>query len=307
MAPADEPTTPEEAFALLGNETRLAILRALGEADAPVSFTELRERVGLRQGAQFNYHLSKLIGHFVEKTSAGYTLRRSGERVVEAVLSGAVETGPTLEPTAVDYPCHFCNASIEVSYTDGQFALHCPGCGGNSPKRSPTSAGAETHGNLAIIPFPPAGMTGRDPLEALRAAATWIHLAGLALSSDVCPGCAAGVNLSVDACPDHKTDEGRCPRCENRHAVRVRYECPNCTYGAEFVGLMGVIASPELQAFAGSHGYNTTSNGLDWGWGYEEEVLSTDPFSARFSVTIDGDTLELTVNQSFDVVEASQS
>ncbi|MFT4885030.1 MAG: hypothetical protein ACI8U4_002549, partial [Natronomonas sp.] len=46
-------------FALLANETRLGILLALWEAydplaeDNAVSFTELRDRVGLRQGGQF--------------------------------------------------------------------------------------------------------------------------------------------------------------------------------------------------------------------------------------------------------------
>jgi hypothetical protein len=73
-----------EAFATLGNETRLSILLALWEAYEPfvatnaVAFSELRERVGMRDSGQFNYHLDKLRGHFVRKTDAGYELRRAG-------------------------------------------------------------------------------------------------------------------------------------------------------------------------------------------------------------------------------------
>ena len=59
---------PADAFALIGNETRLAILEALWAADErPVSFSELRRAVGMRDSAQFNYHLQKLTGHFVTR------------------------------------------------------------------------------------------------------------------------------------------------------------------------------------------------------------------------------------------------
>lgn len=60
-------------------------MQALGEAGfgESLSFTELRERVGVRQGAQFNYHLDKLVGHFVTKTDGGYSLRPTGHRVIE--------------------------------------------------------------------------------------------------------------------------------------------------------------------------------------------------------------------------------
>ena len=44
-----EPTTlsPDAAFERLGNEARIKILRTLGEADGPLSFTEVRDRVAI--------------------------------------------------------------------------------------------------------------------------------------------------------------------------------------------------------------------------------------------------------------------
>jgi len=39
---------PDDAFAVLGNETRMEILRALGDADGPLPFSELHDRVGTR-------------------------------------------------------------------------------------------------------------------------------------------------------------------------------------------------------------------------------------------------------------------
>jgi DNA-binding transcriptional ArsR family regulator len=47
MGTDEAPADPERTFWLLSDETRTAILRALWEAsDGPLSFTELRERVG---------------------------------------------------------------------------------------------------------------------------------------------------------------------------------------------------------------------------------------------------------------------
>ena len=69
-----------EAFSILGHETRLAILLALWEAYEPfaaenaVPFAELRRHVGMRDGSQFNYHLSRLVGHYVQKTETRYEL-----------------------------------------------------------------------------------------------------------------------------------------------------------------------------------------------------------------------------------------
>lgn len=63
--------SPDDAFGLLGNETRLAILQALGDAADPLSFSELRDRVWVSDSGQFNYHLDQLTGPFVGQTDEG--------------------------------------------------------------------------------------------------------------------------------------------------------------------------------------------------------------------------------------------
>ncbi|MDY6764143.1 MAG: helix-turn-helix domain-containing protein, partial [Halobacteria archaeon] len=102
--------SPDEAFNVLGNTTRVRILKTLGEADGSLSFAELRDKVGHDDPGNFNYHLSKLEGHFVRKTDEGYELQSAGERVIEAVLSGAMTETPVLEPTQTDIICHHCGA-----------------------------------------------------------------------------------------------------------------------------------------------------------------------------------------------------
>jgi DNA-binding HxlR family transcriptional regulator len=56
--------TAAEAFEVLGNEIRTAMVLELADA-GPLSFSELRERVGVTDSGRFNYHLEKLVGRFV--------------------------------------------------------------------------------------------------------------------------------------------------------------------------------------------------------------------------------------------------
>lgn len=75
---------PTDALAVLADETRVAILRALAEADETLPFTELRRRAGVEDAGRFNYHLTKLCEYFVREVEGGYTLGHAGSRVVAA-------------------------------------------------------------------------------------------------------------------------------------------------------------------------------------------------------------------------------
>jgi DNA-binding transcriptional ArsR family regulator len=106
---------PAEAFDLLGDETRLAILRVLADRqreapeDPTLPFTELRRRADVDDSGLFNYHLEKLVGRFVRDTGAGYELGYAGRQVVRS---------PTVERTEVDAGadadgCPVCGADEE--------------------------------------------------------------------------------------------------------------------------------------------------------------------------------------------------
>jgi hypothetical protein len=81
---ADNMQNPTDALSVLGNEIRMTILRELADADSALSFTELRERVGIRDSGKFNYHLTKLCAYFVRETDGGYELGHAGSRVISA-------------------------------------------------------------------------------------------------------------------------------------------------------------------------------------------------------------------------------
>jgi len=102
---------PTDALEVLGNEIRMAILRELAEADGALTFTELRERVGVRDTGKFNYHLTKLCAYFVRETDGGYELGHAGSRVIAA---GDVEADPAVADGATDVredDCPVCGES----------------------------------------------------------------------------------------------------------------------------------------------------------------------------------------------------
>lgn len=97
---ADDPTEPLE---VLGNELRMDVLRTLADADEPLTFTELREAVGVRDTGRFNYHLTRLCRYFVRETTDGYELGHAGNRVIAAgkVPEDPASTGEPVEQCPV--------------------------------------------------------------------------------------------------------------------------------------------------------------------------------------------------------------
>jgi hypothetical protein len=148
---------PAEAFALIGDETRIAILEALWHVgERPAEFTTLYEMTETDNSAQFNYHLNQLTGHFVRKRDDGYELRTAGERVIQAVVDGSFNAHPDLDPFETGDECTQCRGSLVATYDEEKLAISCPACG-------------HTHGQYS---FPPGGLISRELYVAVREAVT---------------------------------------------------------------------------------------------------------------------------------------
>jgi len=308
----DQSLSPDEAFATLGNETRFGVLRALAEADGSVAFSELRDRVGMADSGQFNYHLDRLVGHFVEATDDGYRLRHAGRRVVEAVLSGAVTDRPSLSGERIDHSCEFCGTPIEVDWDGSGIGLYCPNCQGQYAPEHATGESADgDRGYLGHLPMPPAGVRDRDPAAAYRTAWTWGNLEILSLSSDICPRCAGPVTFDVNVCDDHDATDGTCDACENRHRIGLAVRCENCIFESGGAFVVRLVAHTALLSFLTDHGYNPIAPGRPQEVNvihadYEEELLSEDPFRARFAFSDGDERLAMTVDDDLDVVETTR-
>jgi hypothetical protein len=124
-----ETTDPEDAFAALADETRVAILRALWEADGQaLAFSDLREAVGMRDSGQFNYHLDKLTGRFVTETGEGYALTLAGRKINGAVDGGAYTMTGSFDPLEVPEACPSCGGDRRLRYEDERVTVECDSC-----------------------------------------------------------------------------------------------------------------------------------------------------------------------------------
>lgn len=314
----NSPLAPDDAFGVLGHETRMDILQILGSAEGPLSFSELRDRVGIGDSGQFNYHMGQLEGHFVTKTDDKYALRQAGRRVVEAVLSGAVTDAPVLAPTRIDKSCWYCEAPIEVAFREERVELYCTECSGSfgeSLQEEYPTVESTTSGYLGKLTLPPAGLRDRTPAEICEAGWTRLHLEMLSVASELCPRCSATMDCALNICETHQASEGLCEDCDRRYAISLDARCSNCIYGLGGPFMLHLLTNTDLLAFLTTHDYNP----LYWEslataqrahvkpaeQGYDEELLSVEPFKARFTFAAGDDAISLTVGDDLTVVDVT--
>lgn len=305
------------AFGLVANETRLATLLALWEAYEPhasttaLSFTELRDRVGIRQGSQFNYHLDKLVGEFVRKTDEGYDLTPTGLRLVQSIIAGTGIEDPMVEPTEVDDTCELCGAPTAITYQESRVYQVCTDCPGGFPDSD------HPEGALTGWTFEPTGVTGRTA-EELFAASTVKNYGRIALRFEgICPDCSGPVEWSFDVCGEHDPPaDGGCPNCGRDEAVLAKESCRICKSSGQGSPGIKVLFHPAVISFFYDHGIEIGFTGdteyadvvrtMNLVEEFDEEVVSTEPLCVRVTVTYDSDELRLLLDENMDVVEISE-
>lgn len=270
-----------EVFDVLGNETRIQILRVLAEqvSDGPnqgtMSFSDLRERVGIPDSGRFNYHLRQLRDRFVEQTEDGYRLSVYGLRIAGLLLGGVydvVKRGPEPYPD----PCLECGADQTVTYESGLLRVEC----GNG------------HGTQNFLPT--GALVGRDLVEA--ADLVWrVSMTDLALAADgICPVCrsemASGLVHITEDDADHWGFRGRCTQC-----VMV------------VGGSVGdaVIGHPAVVSFFYEHGHDIRAlrrSAFEFCVPGNETVETRDPVRVSVTVSIDDDSVTMTVDEDVAVV-----
>jgi hypothetical protein len=303
----DGDLSPSEAFAILGNETRLDALQTLWEADEPVPFSELQEAVAPDDTGNFNYHLGKLTGHFVRSTEAGYQLRMAGEQVVRAVLAGTITDTPELSTEPIDEQCVYCGAPVEMGYEDEVISVRCTECSG-------VVHGEFPEGTYLHYGFPPAGLEGRTREAAVDAAHVLYDSKLAPMMKGVCPECAGRTTLSLEVCEDHATDDtGRCPTCETRFEVWAQYRCEHCRYGRKSVAWFEALNHPAVVAFYHDHGLGETipfrkltDDNASLVRDIEMAVLEADPYRFRVTVPVETEALVVTMDETLAVVDVQR-
>lgn len=282
---SEQAMVPAEAFSLLGDEVRIEIIAALDETRLKrVSFSELYDRVELDDSGQFNYHLSKLVDHFVSKTDGGYQLTAAGERLARAVAAGLYTDSPEFPPFEVRGTCIACaEPALEAAYADEQFTITCGAC---------------DHRMLGVS-APPSLVRGRSPEEALAAFEEWSFLQVEQARAGICPSCGGSMDQSVT----RQTPDGL------PFDVLPELTCGVC--GRRVVTSFAAVArgDPTVEAFRDRHDLDYRSRPY---WELDEyvsdehlELLSESPFRMQLTLPAADRVCEVVIDGSLDIVRTT--
>jgi len=278
---AEQRVAPAEAFAALSDPLRVDILRELAAAHReqtvePVGFADLRRRVGVRDSGRFRYHLNELRDNFVRKDEGGYRLTVTGIETVAAILAGTYTHGGSLGPEPIDSECSACASPAVAVYRDGRCAVTC-----------------ENDHTLFAWSLPPAAAADATLPEVVSLAELYARQAIERALAGVCPKCSAPVDPRIVTERDDPEPAAPVPG--------LRVACDTC--GGRLVGPVGfcLLVDPAVAAF-----YRRHDRPLDACHVWEPafvaddavEVVDRDPVRVAVDVTLDGDRLAVTVDES---------
>ena len=275
------------AFGLVADETRLAILRALGSAPyerygGSLRFSELRERAAIRDSGKFNYHLQQLVGTFVREREEGYSLNYAGELLYRTVVGGFFTEDVDLEDFEAASSCLHCDATLEVRYEDNRLRVGCEECGRE----------------YQDVPFPPSAVETWDDEELLRAFDQWGRHNIMLFNRGICKWCGGPMPGEFQRVTrDHLTGD-------SESAVFVARNCENCRGFMYTTPGENVLYHPALVSFFYDRGVDVTSRPL---WELEfvangvREVRSEDPWAVEVAVAHGGDELRFVLDEDVEV------
>lgn len=278
--------SPEDAFSVLGDETRLSILFELARvasergAEATVSFSALRDRVGVTDSGRFNYHLNQLSDGFVERVEDGYRARYPGLQVVSTVQAG-LYAEPDRRTTEAAFDCPTCERPMEIAYRESVLVLRCP-----------------EHGPMTSYPVPPGALEGRTLQEAMTVAFRRAMAEMEFGMAGICQRCWGTVTVEWPVDPaqpgmapaDWLWTTVACDRCW------LRYEVPYRTL---------VAAHPSVRGFYADSGHDQTAAIFSPVSTGNDSVCSvTVHDDRRVTVTVDLETtLSVTFDETFGVLD----
>lgn len=288
-----ERPAPEEAFALLGHEIRLDILRAFfdsygpvdpddlssARADRTLSYADLMAATGMADSGKFNYHLEKLRGAFVEQVDGGYVPTASAIALYETVVANRpTESVPS--DFEIEESCPNCDSGLRGAYEQEFLTVDCPAC------------------DLfwgATYRFPKNGLAVRDgagvygPLYDRMMA----HV-GLARTGQ-CPSCAGQTSVTI---PRDRLDDDATPT--------VEMTCGTCSWFVTVDVVSALQFEPRVTAallelgipIEESTGMRATERVLPNVTG---RVASEDPLRASIAVRYDDAAVEIVVDDDLAV------
>ena len=270
-------------FAFLGNDVRLAVLESLydrtvdaGPMTESATYSAIREDAGVADSGRFSYHLDKLTGRFVTKTTNGYRLREPGREVVKLKRTGILTEDPAIEPRPVDAECYRCGSTVRAGYEHGHLMAVCPDCPGLFSRDLVPS------GTLAAIAYPPSGVESVETIDvAFERAHGRVERLLSMMDDGFCPRCGDDVTVTLDPCRDHASPaDGICDACGLSHPAFVTFSCDTCGQPRVTHPLHAAADRPPVAK-------RLDERGVDGGWDQFAELM-------RWSTTVRDDEVVFT-------------
>lgn len=279
----DDALTPADAFSLLSDETRLAIVetlvdRTLQSMGESVSFSELRRAVGVDDAGKFNYHLGKLQPQFIQKDDDnGYLPRFAALEAIRAARSGALTELPEERRGELETPCPTCGDPLTGVHEGSRVTVLC-----------------EEDQTFFQSIVPPRTAAERSVKEVVVYASRETQRDIEKVVNGVCMLCGGPIENTV---PDTKTDFE-----DDGHPI-AKFDCQHCVYRMYIPIAVALTSHPAVVA----HHWN---NGVDIRYDpfFAPEfvnpeyttLVSEDPFEAHVAVPVEGESITLSVDDELN-------
>lgn len=272
-SPTAKRCPPEDVFGMLANDTRVSILRELGDPPGrSMTFSTLFEASEIDDSGNFSYHLNELMGTFVHEKSDGYQLTQAGEQVFGAIQSGTYNAEATVPPTPIGETCQLCSSHLVFKYIDESVHVYCSGCE-----------------NGRIFPFPPGLISDYDVEELPAVSARWYRTQVQRITDGFCLVCAGPVEGElVEAVRSDETSP---------QPSMVAFECKKCGKRSRLSTATIATFHPVIEGFLFEHGFDTRTGPHSAVW----EALDR---TAETVTSQDSPTVEVTFEHADELVTA---
>ena len=261
-----------ELLRLLGNESRMQIMRALWddfdfpayviESQSGIRFSTLRERAGIDDPGNFNYHLNQLQGTLITATDESYILTPLGYNVMKAFDHFASFEYTTFDDWTAEDPCPLCSGELVAAYRREMVEVRCRDCGGLGDG-----------GNFTYIEVSGSGVKSLDQDELLDAATLTMFAKLRSSMEKICWRCRDHMQVDFDRCEDHQRgDTGICQTCSHRYQTTVNVGCDTCGISGRGPILEYAIVDPRTATLFSTVGSGPQETGP---WTYRLRALGS--------------------------------
>jgi ribosomal protein S27E len=246
--------------------------------------------VGVRDSGQFNYHLDRLVGTFVDRDEDGYGITTAGAQLVGAVLAGQYTKNVESDPVDVGTACPDCGTPLRGVFDGGYGQVRCEHC----------------DRCIISLPVPPGAFEDYLREEWPFVAERWATRQFEMAAAGFCPVCHGPMTSRLE--PDfERIEEFDIP---DAFAAVELSECERCGETMYSNAEASVVTHPAVVAFHHDHGVDvaaTPIRELDWAVEPRSEVVGDEPLRVESRIELGDERLAVVLDESGDVVETCRS